>query len=150
MPTVKVTGPGHMTTVVFLNDSAVGRGGPNRREDVLLVQFFLNTLWGRNLLNASGAVIGAFGGSGAAPAIDGLCGPITIGAIETLEKSFGYSVDGRIDAVPAGHTAGARGGHTYLMLGLNGGYASSYGRDRHLMLFQDTKFPGVLRQALFV
>jgi hypothetical protein len=38
--------PGPNIRLLYLNDAPVGRGSANRRDDVLLVQFFLNALWG--------------------------------------------------------------------------------------------------------
>jgi hypothetical protein len=71
--------PGTHIRELYLVDAAVGRGSANRRDDVLLVQFFLNALWGTSPDKKM-----VIGGSGAAPAIDGVCGCITIGAIETF------------------------------------------------------------------
>ena len=56
--------PGANIRAVYLVDATVGRGGANRRDDVLLVQFFLNALWGTSPDKKT--VIG----TGAAPAIE--------------------------------------------------------------------------------
>jgi hypothetical protein len=65
-----------------------GSGEANRRPtqlsgDVLLVQFFLNALWGKSPDKKT-----VIGDSGKPPAIDGVCGRITIAAIETFQKWY--------------------------------------------------------------
>jgi hypothetical protein len=62
---------------------SVGRQGANRRDDTLIVQLMLNDFLGRTgktLLK-----------------LDGIVGPLTIGAIETAQRSFGFFADGRVD-----------------------------------------------------
>jgi hypothetical protein len=73
--------PGPFIRALYLVDATVGRSSANRRDDVLLVQFFLNALWGKSPDKKT-----VIGGSGAAPAIDGVCGRITIDAIETFQR----------------------------------------------------------------
>jgi hypothetical protein len=146
MPTVKIVADEGALAVVYLNDAAVGRGAANRREDVLLVQFFLNTLWGKRDRT------GVFGGSGPAPAIDGACGPSTISAIEQFQKWYeGTSgfIDGRVDPVPPGQRVGPHHHQVFTILGLNVNYAFSFGKERHFTLFKDPKFPVMLKPALF-
>lgn len=64
---------------------SVGFGGKNRQADVLLVQKLLN------------AVPRARGGPLSALSVDGLCGPMTGGAIKRFQGSNGCVNDGRID-----------------------------------------------------
>lgn len=72
--------------------AAVGRGGMNRPSDVKTIQELLNRAGGPN------------GGPIPALQIDGLCGPMTIGAIQKFQmKHFGMSgADSRVD--PQGQT----------------------------------------------
>ncbi|HVV93373.1 MAG TPA: hypothetical protein VHD15_08145 [Hyphomicrobiales bacterium] len=146
MPTVRVVSSPGAITVVYLNDAAVGRGGVNRREDVLLVQYFLNAMWGK-LRDKAGKTFG----SGAAPKVDGVCGPITVGAIETFQKWYyeGAFADGRVDFVPPGHRTGSLSNNPYTILGINVNYGFTFGRDRHLALFREPNFPAVLTPSLF-
>ena len=51
--------PGPNIRLLYLNDLPVGLGSANRRDDVLLVQFFLNALWGKSPDKKT--VIGDFG-----------------------------------------------------------------------------------------
>ena len=78
--------PGPNIRPLYLNDASVGRAGTNRRDDVLLVQFFLNALWGKSPDKKT-----VIGDSDQLPAIDGVCGRITIAAIETFPKCTGSS-----------------------------------------------------------
>jgi hypothetical protein len=67
---------------------SVGRGGTNRADDTLIVQLLLNDFLGK-----TGATL---------LKLDGIVGPLTIGAIEKAQRHFGGAVDGRVD--PKGRT----------------------------------------------
>ncbi len=71
---------------------SVGQGGANSREDTKAVQIALN------------AVPDALGGGGDSLAVDGLVGPLTIGAIKTFQSRWLTILDGRCD--PTGPTLG--------------------------------------------
>jgi hypothetical protein len=88
--------------VVLTVEEAVGRGAPNRRVDVFLVQFFLyvaaqasENSWGWGIDRAVPK-----------PTIDGAYGPITQDWIDRFQKfiakkpSRGIIVDGRVDPIP--------------------------------------------------
>jgi hypothetical protein len=143
--------PGTDIRVVYLIDMAVGRSSANRRDDVLLVQFFLNAMWGK--LTDKKTV---FGASGAAPAIDGVCGPITIGAIEAFQRWYweeparGGFIDGRVDPVPLGQHVGPLHHRVYTILGLNVNFGFTFGVDRHARLSKEPNFPLELKPRLFV
>jgi hypothetical protein len=70
--------------------ASVGQGGANRRDDTQGVQTALN------------AVPVVLGGAGNGLAVDGLVGPLTIGAITTFQSRWLTIQDGRCD--PAGPT----------------------------------------------
>jgi len=66
--------------------ASVGKGGRNRPEDVLIVQYLLNCVSSKQ------------GGPTKELVLDGLCGPLTEGAIVRFQsKSLGFA-DGRVDA----------------------------------------------------
>jgi hypothetical protein len=142
--------PGANNRAVYLVDTAVGRGGANRRDDVLLVQFFLNALWGTSPDKKT--VIG----TGAAPAIDGICGHITIGAIETFQRWYweqpvrGGFTDGRVEPLPPGRGFGPLHNLPYTIIGLNVNFGFAFSVDRHARIAKEAKFPPELKQKLFV
>jgi hypothetical protein len=144
--------PGTGIRAVYLVDAAVGRGSLNRRDDVLLVQFFLNALWNKLTDKANKK----FGGPGAAPAIDGICGSITIGAIEAFQRWYweqparGGSTDGRVEPLPPGQVVGPRHHHVYTIIGLNVNFGFTFGVDRHARISKEPNFPMELKQKLFV
>jgi hypothetical protein len=72
--------------------ASVGQGGANRRDDTMAVQTALN------------AVPALLGGAGESLAVDGLVGPLTIGAIKTFQLRWLTILDGRCD--PTGPTLG--------------------------------------------
>jgi hypothetical protein len=143
--------PGTGVRVVYLIDAVVGRGSANRRDDVLLVQFFMNGMWGK--LTDKKTV---FGASGAAPAVDGVCGRVTIGAIETFQKWYWEEparssfADGRVDPLPLGRQVGPLHQLPYTIMGLNVNFGFTFGVDRHARLSKEPNFPLELKPKLFV
>ncbi len=73
---------------VHLVAHSVGEGGRNAAADVRAVQHLLNDWLGRKNARLL--------------AVDGVAGPLTIGAIRDAQRAFGGVVDGRVD--PAGPT----------------------------------------------
>ena len=77
-------------------NTAVGKGAPNRRDDVLLVQYFLREIF---------KGVSAFKGDpfpGGALAVDGRSGPQTVAAIRHFQKvaqkrKIATAQDGRVD-----------------------------------------------------
>lgn len=139
--------PGQRIRLVYLNDAGVGRGSANRRDDVLLVQFFLNALWGTSPDKKT--VIGL----GKPPAIDGVCGRVTIGAIETFQQWYWQEPnfkDGRVDNLPVGRLFGPLRNLPYTIIGLNVNFGFAFGVDRHSRLGKEPNFPAELRPKLFV
>jgi hypothetical protein len=139
--------PGTEIRLLYLNDAAVGRGSPNRRDDVLLVQFFLNALWGTSPDKTT--VIG----SGAVPAIDGVCGTSSVpsrlcrdgtGAAAarrpsptTCRSASSRPVRGPLHKFP------------YTIIGLSVDFGGAFGVDRHFRLGKEPNFPAELKRKLF-
>lgn len=136
---------------VYLVDAAVGRGSPNRRDDVLLVQFFLHALWGTKPDKDK-----PIGGGGPAPAIDGICGARTIEAIQIFQRWYwrqpatGGFTDGKVEPLPFGRSVGPRRQNPYTIIGLNVNYGAEYGIDRHAVLSRQPNFPAELKPKFFV
>lgn len=149
MAYVKVMSRANQFVRVFYGvDGIVGRHGANRTDDVYLVQFFLNALWGET-------VEGRIVGSGNAPAIDGVCGKRTIEAIEGFQDYFlrgqsSFVIDGRIEPLPSNTLFGPRHGNPYTIIGLNANYGIAFGIDRHTTLPSEAKFPASLRSKLML
>lgn len=78
MPRLKVLSRETSTIqIIYLIDQAVGRGCPNRRGDVLLVQFFIRLLQDQPQ-KFDGEQYNFIPGSGRQLNIDGICGEETI------------------------------------------------------------------------
>jgi hypothetical protein len=140
--------PGPFIRLLYLNDAAVGRGGANRRDDVLLVQFFLNALWGTSPDKKT-----VIGDSATPPAIDGVCGRVTIGAIETFQRWYWQQpdfTDGRVDPLPIGRQFGPLHKLPYTIIGLNANFGFAFSVDRHARLSREPNFPAELKPKLFV
>ena len=140
--------PGPNIRLLYLNDAPVGRGSANRRDDVLLVQFFLNALWGKSPDKKT-----VIGNSGKPPAIDGVCGSATIAAIEIFQRWYWQQpnfTDGRVDSLPPGRQFGPLHDLPYTIIGLNVNFGFAFSVDRHARLSKEPNFPAELRRKLFV
>jgi hypothetical protein len=112
--------------ILSIEDS-VGRDATNKREDVLLVQFFIyvtaqnnKTSWGWLIDRAVPR-----------PWIDGVYGPRTQDWIDRFQDSLKHKlviVDGRIDPILKGVSATRIGG-PYMMYLLNVSYYNAFGPD---------------------
>lgn len=147
---IRENATGGSPRVLYLVDASVGRGSPNRRDDVFLVQFLINAMW-----NKLTDKVTTFGGPGSGPDVDGVCGTQTIGAIEAFQKWYwqtkpGGFIDGRIDPMPPGQPFGPVHHNPYAIIGLNANFAIMAGPDRHFALAKEPGFPSELRQKLFV
>jgi hypothetical protein len=148
MAHVKLLSKPSLLRVFYGADAPVGRGCPNRNDDVYLVQFFINAMWGKKDPGST-EVFGA--AAGAAPMIDGVCGRQTVDAIRHFQEFYGASVvDGRVDPVPAGQTTGPIQHKWYTMIGLNTNFASFFNTDRHALICNEPNFPIVLKQEMFI
>src|SRR5262245_39463901 len=98
---------------------AVGKGAPNRRADVMLVQLLLKRYYAK-----IGAVVPEIRSPAGEMAVDGYYGPITarwIAQFQILQKSkfpAGIATDGVVDRAKA-PWVGSISGTTYMILALN-------------------------------
>jgi hypothetical protein len=137
--------------LAYTVDQAVGQGCPNRRDDVLLVQFFLKV-----------AMEDATGSPGYRPpgekpiTVDGTCGRQTVAYIKFFQEEgnrrnpgIPTTTDQRVDPVLSGTTKGALAGTFYTILALNVIYKERRG-DLHLNISDDPLFPAELTKSLFI
>jgi hypothetical protein len=126
--------------------AGVGPGKPNRREDTLLVQYFLHEIFKKHqVFNSNPFPSGTV-------AVDGIAGPQTFAAIkhfQTVLKSRGRSItqDGRVDP-PVGEQAfGSITNSQYTIVWLNVGFQQARPQDwPHVSQASDC--PGELRLVL--
>ena len=124
-------------------DQSVGLGGANRRDDVLLVQFFLKV-----------AMLDAPNSKGYRPpneqpiSIDGTCGQQTISYIRFYQEegnrrnpSAPTTTEARIDPVLSGGIGGSISHTFYTILALNVSYKDRRGKEAHENLRNDAFFP---------
>ena len=148
--------PTSIMRVFYGIDMAVGSGRPNRRDDVLLVQFFLKTL-----SRAPDSITKeSYVPAGQAPLqIDGIYGPRTAAYISQFaavlsRASKGEAMqlwqDGVIDPKPPGLNFGPIHGRAYAIVRLNTSYADTFGINKHSAIDKDPDFPRELRPKLFV
>src|SRR5262245_22639083 len=109
-------------------DAAVGPGAPNRRDDVLLVQY---------MLRENFKILNTFGRDpfpGGSVAVDGAAGPQTFAAIlhyqNTLKKGgSSIATDGRVDPPVGDKTVGSTSNTQYTILFLNLGFKTARPQD---------------------
>jgi peptidoglycan hydrolase-like protein with peptidoglycan-binding domain len=145
--------PSPLIRVMYEVDQSVGVRGFNRRDDVMLVQFFLRALARVNDVITRESY---FPPGQAMIDADGIYGPQTAAYIKhfeaVLERSAPGSLwqDGVIDPRPQGQKFGPLHGRAYAIIRLNTLYAESFGIDRHFAIDKDLDFPAELRPKLFV
>jgi hypothetical protein len=113
--------------VILSVEDAVGPDAPNRRVDVLLVQFFLHVTAQTNEQSWGWLIDRAV----ARPAIDGVYGPVTQGWIDRFQnhtKRLRIVADGRVDAIKNGVSSTPDRGPLTIYL-LNVAYYGSFGPD---------------------
>jgi hypothetical protein len=92
------TATGGEQSKIYNVSMAVGRNAPNRKDDVMLVQYMLKRIYEKPVYKK-----GTFSKQQTVMVVDGLCGPITIQWITRFQldcrNGFGHSiaVDGRVD-----------------------------------------------------
>jgi hypothetical protein len=136
-------------TLVHTNDQAVGNGCPNRRDDVLLVQFFLKVLSeGQSQRNLTPDGFGPIN-------IDGLWGPTSQAYLNfflevnsAANPGSPLTQDGRVDPVVSGRFFGSRSGHVYTIIALNSLYQTVRGPNSLQNITTDPLFPQELRPSL--
>lgn len=135
--------------VVLTVEDAVGRGAPNRRVDVFLVQFFLyvtaqasESSWGWLIDRAIPK-----------PTVDGVCGPITQGWIDRFQKvlqkkgpQFELMTDGRVDPIPLRSSSV----HVNTMYMLNVAYTATFGADAILRVDHHPLMPWELARTFSI
>jgi len=130
-------------------DQAVGNGCPNRRDDVLLIQFLLKVV-------SEGPQQSQLTPDGLGPInIDGLWGPISQAflnqyiAVNSAENPTSpLTQDGRVDPVVNGRASGSRTGHLYTILALNKTFQNVRGPTALQDITTDPLFPQELRPSL--
>ena len=134
----------------FVIDQPVGRGLPNVREDVLLVQFFLRI---------ASETVGKFAGfippGESSIAIDGIYGQHTQNFItfyqQEVNRRVGRKVleaDGRIDPIRPGQKISSVTHTFYTILDLNVAFRSRRGDATRIET--DSLFPSALRASFFI
>lgn len=136
--------------VLYTPDETVGPGGPNRHDDVLLVQLFLRVQM------ESGGVEAPYRPPGRQPlAIDGVCGGDTLAYIrfyqEEARRRFpgAPEPDGRVDPMRSGSVFASITHHLYMIVALNVGYREKRG-DMYLDIAKDPLFPAGLKRSFYI
>jgi len=137
--------------ILYTIEGAVGRGGENRRDDVLLVQFFLRVQM------EEGGSEAPYRPPGRDPlAIDGICGANTLAYIlffqEEAQRRFpgvAPAPDGRVDPMRSGGLFSSITKHVYMIVTLNVGYREKRG-DMILDIGRDPFFPAELRKSFYI
>lgn len=153
MPRVyQITGKGPATdvTVAYTNDSSVGPGCQNAREDVLLVQHLLRIAWD----DAPGSLGFKPPGEKEPIAVDGLAGAQTARFIkffqeEAARRGANVARDGRVDPVRSGGPTGAISGRFYTVLAMNSA-RNSRRRANQADITSDPGFPQELRRHFVI
>jgi hypothetical protein len=154
---------------IFATDESVGAGGTNRRDDVLLVQFFLAALSSDllrsgntsfNYKNKEGVPFNYTVANQRPIGIDGLCGSTTIAYIKHFQqeasKTYGrkddlsLTQDGVITPIRKGEPWGARTGHVLSIVRLNTEYRNIFGAARLMKINTDPLFPQQLAPLFFM
>jgi hypothetical protein len=135
-------------------DAAVGPGCPNRRDDVLLVQFLLRVA----MEDIPGRPGSGYRPPGQAPiAIDGLYGPMTLAYIQYFEEEGNrrnptnqVTTDHRIDPVVGGQPGGSLSQRLYKILALNLLYLDRRSLAVHADIKTDPLCPAELVTSLYI
>lgn len=135
--------------VIYTVDQAVGTGCPNKRDDVLLVQFFLK-------VKSEGPQKSEFTPAGREPLkTDGVWGPASQAYLNHFlavslakVKAFPLKQDGRVDPVVGGRFTGPKTGHVFTIIALNSAYGNVRGSAALKDITTDSVFPQELRPSL--
>jgi len=123
-------------SIVFVNDEAVGPACPNRRDDVLLVQFMLGTMAAMNSRFQRGDVDFAPIGFSRTLKMDGVCGPHTVASIKSFQRMGSLRKtgtpmeminDGIVTPVRGGQPWTPRGGNVLTIVRMNHEYYQMMG-----------------------
>ncbi len=136
----------------YVVDQAVGQGGANFRNDVLLVQYFLYVAM------EYGDTSPGYNPPGEQPiAIDGACGRQTIAYIKYFQEEGNRRnpgsptvVDGRVDPIANGTIVGPLSGRFYTILALNAAFRERRGVAAHDDLGGNGDFPQELFKCFYL
>ena len=136
---------------LYTIEGAVGRGGENRGDDVLLVQLFLRVQM------EEGGAEAPYRPPGRDPLlIDGICGANTMAYIlyyqEEAKRRFpGIAPlpDGKVDPMRSGTPFASITHKVYMIVSLNVGYREKRG-DMVLDIGKDPLFPAELRKSFYI
>jgi hypothetical protein len=142
---------GGAISICYTIDAAVGAGCPNKKDDVLLVQFFLKVI-------SEGPAADRYRPPNQKPiTCDGLWGPNSqaylnryIAANSAANPNSPLKQDGRVDPVVNGKATGSRTGTLYTILALNDTYSKVRGPAALSDITTDQLFPAPLRPSLKV
>jgi hypothetical protein len=158
MPSLKlITVPSSQMPLIYLIDESVGRGGVNRRPDVMLVQLMIRILQDQPQ-KLDGEQYNFIPRDGRQLNIDGVCGEETVRSIVHFKSEHDGNAtgdaamikDARIDPMRTSDPFDARSKHVLSILRLNQDVFSSIGADRFRKLHAERLFPPALRNFFFV
>jgi hypothetical protein len=141
--------PNNSYREVYVVDQAVGAGCPNKRSDVLLVQYLLNVLAEKR---PPYEAIRPADEMGLLP-MTGICDQRTIKYIKNFqryvkEKKVNILEDGRIDPIMTGGSRSGGSRTYYTIVGLNAGMRTR--RGDQFTPYQDPMLPRELENELFM
>jgi peptidoglycan hydrolase-like protein with peptidoglycan-binding domain len=144
-----VTTPGSRIKVFYNVDEAVGKGCPNRSDDVALVQFFL-----RAVMEDDKSYTVPAGGP---LSIDGIFGPQTLTHIQSWQQQenkqadsqFQVAQDGQVSPVVVRSGIASRTHTRYALVAFNVIYAGVNGADKHANIASDSRCPTSLLPSIF-
>jgi hypothetical protein len=154
---------------VYVTDEEVGAGRVNRRDDVLLVQFFLAALSSDllrsgnrsfNYTNKRGVDFNYTVPNHRPLQVDGTCGNETVAYIKHFQaeasKEAGIKPelvmvrDGVVTPIRKGQPWGARSGQVLSIVKLNSEYAGMFGKARLADITVDPFFPVELQSSFYM
>lgn len=137
--------------IVYVVDQAVGRACPNRRDDVLLVQFFLRVA-------SEGPKKARLTTPGGKPLqVDGMWGPssqamldrfIAVENVDNPEPHLLLVNDGRVDPTASGTLLGSKSKSMYTILALNVAFTKARSQQALQDITTDPLFPQELRRSI--
>jgi hypothetical protein len=154
---------------VYVTDEEVGAGRVNRRDDVLLVQFFLAALSSDllqsgnrffNYTNKRGVDFNYTVPNHRPLQVDGTCGNETVAYIKHfqaeaskeagIKPEFVMVRDGVVSPIRKGQPWGARSDRVLSIVKLNAEYAGMFGKQRLEDITADPFFPAELQAAFYM
>jgi hypothetical protein len=153
---------------VYATDEEVGIGRTNRRDDVLLVQFFLAALSSDllqsgnrffNYTNKKGTDFNYTVPDHKPLQVDGTCGNETVAYIkhfqaeaskDAAQKEFVLIGDGVVTPIRKGQPWGLRSGRVLSIVKLNSEYRNMFGTARLADISTDPFFPPELKPSLYM